>query len=899
MNTKRLLASLCGIAAACAFADIPLPEHPRPDWEREDWINLNGNWDFAFAKDGKAPEAFDMKIVVPFGWGSPLSGVPDKGDTGFYRRSVTVPSSWKGKRVFLVIGASDHDTTVTFDGCELGTHVGGYTPFEYELTDLVKWDGAQNVDIKVWDPSPGVASRGHFLYGKQGYGNARGIWQTVYLEARGETYAEAARFTSDIEESTVRADILLAAPAKPGLVCTIMLDGKKHEVPVEPGQMIVTKEIKLEKPRLWDLDSPNLYDVLVTLKAGDGASTDVVKSYFGFREIGVAENKATGASYVTLNGKPVYLQLTLDQSYHPEGWYTFPSDEFMKNEILISKNLGLSGNRVHIKAEIPRKLYWADKLGLLIQADVPCAWGEVTQQMFEEHWKCFREMVKRDFNHPSVYQWTLFNETWGLFSHKSPANEKGERRRVYDASARRSVAEAYMKAKFVDPTRIVEDNSPCNFDHIVTDVNTWHGYHPGYKWESVVAEACSKTFPGSKWNYAGGFVQGDEPMMNSECGNVWGYEGSTGDCDFTWDYHMMMNAFRRRLACSGWLYTEHHDVCNEWNGYVRFDRSPKYSGFEELFPGMTLADLHRDAYIPLDTELFRTFKPGERYDLPVDISLTTDKYAGKKLSASWQLVYRDGEGEFHSSETFSTVELGEATEWQNGRLVSLPVDLPSGTACGTVNVSLLADGKQIAKNFTCFRVKAENESDARPVSAQWSAGTTNVLDGLKFNGFGKGSFEYSLDVPEGEGKLVFRAEVASKRLNGKDARKSGDEGGDYMLGGGMKDRSRNSNSYPQTSDEKWEGEVKVYAGGELVATVKLPDDPADSRGILSWGAQKRDGRLREAGSYGYFVEAAIPASAVKDGKVSVKLESDGKGLAVYGPDFGRYPFGPHLSRVAK
>ena len=900
MKTIRIFVPALCVFAAAAAAAIPLPEHPRPDWERQDWVNLNGEWDFAFAKDGKAPEKYDRKIVVPFGWGSKLSGVPDEGDTGYYRRSVTVPSGWKGKRVFLVIGASDHDTTASFDGCKLGTHEGGYTPFEFELTPLVKWGEAQNVDIKVWDPPAAVAQSGHYLYGKQGYGNARGIWQTVYLEARGGSYAEAARFTSDIDSGTVRADILLAAPAKPGLKCTIALDGTNRVVEVEPGQMVVTEEIKLDSPRLWDLDHPNLYDVSLTLAPGEGGAADVVKTYFGFREIGTAENKATGSSYVTLNGRPVYMQLTLDQSYHPEGWYTFPSDEFMKNEILITKRLGLTGNRIHIKAEIPRKLYWADKLGVLIQADVPCAWGEASERMFDEHWKCFRDMVKRDFNHPSIYQWTLFNETWGLFSHRTPADAKGGRRRTYAEADQRSVARAYVKAGLLDPTRIIEDNSPCNEDHVVTDINTWHGYHPGYRWERVVADACAKTFPGSKWNYTGGFVQGREPMMNSECGNVWGYKGSTGDCDFTWDYHMMINAFRRRLACCGWLYTEHHDVCNEWNGYVRFDRTRKYSGFDELFPGMTLADLHREAYIPLDTELFRTFRPGDRYDLPVDVSLVTDRFAGRALSATWQLLYRDGEGEFRSSEVFGTVELGEAVAWQNGRLVELPVDLPAETACGTVNVTLLADGRPIARNFTCFRVKADGEQDARPVASEWSEGDAKVLGGLKHNGFGKGRFEYSLAAPGGEGKLVFRAEVSSKRKNGKDAAGSqAKDDGNYMLGGGLSDRSRNPNSYPQTSEWKWEGEVKVYADGKLLKTVALPDDPADSRGILSWGSQPRDGTLHEAGSYGYFVEAEIPPSAVKDGKVAIRLESDGKGLAVYGPDFGRYPFGPHLSRVAK
>ena len=896
VSARACIGVVALLAAFGAAGDIPLPEHPRPDWERSDWLNLNGPWDFRF--DGERDYA--RKITVPFGWGSPLSGVKDESDTAWYRRTVVVPAGWKGKRVFVVVGAADHTTTCTFDGEELGSHSGGYTLFEFELTDFVKWGEAQALAFKVWDPSAKVAQNGHYLYGKQGYGNARGIWQTVYLEARGETYAETARFTSVIAESTVRADIYLASPAKEGLACTITVDGETHAVETVPGQQVLTANIKLKEPRLWDLAHPNLYDVQIALTSGDGTA-DTVKSYFGFREVGTAANPATGTSYVTLNGKPVYLQLTLDQSYHPEGWYTFPSDEVMKKEILLSKKLGLSGNRVHIKVEVPRKLYWADKLGVLIQADVPCAWGQPTDALFEEHWNCFREMVKRDYNHPCVYQWTLFNETWGLFSNRREPDGNGglKDRRAYRADTQRKVAWAYLKAKYSDPTRLVEDNSPCNYDHVVTDVNSWHCYCTGYDWERRVMEACEKTAPGSGWNYVKGYVQGAEPMMNSECGNVWGYKGSTGDCDFTWDYHLMMNAFRRHLQCAGWLYTEHHDVCNEWNGYVRFDRSPKHSGFEELFPGMTLADLHAPAYVPLDLELFRVFRPGEKYELPVDVSLTTDAYAGQILAVQWQVLWRDAEGAFHATETFRTAPCGEAVPWQNGHLTLLPVALPDATACGTVNVTLLANDRPIAKNFTCFRTKADGECDARPTKAEWSIATTNVLDGLKHNGFGSGYFEYELDAPAGEGRLVFRAEVASKRLNGKDVPGATMPEGDYMLGGGAMDRSRNPNSYPQTSDDKWPGAVKIYAGGQLLRTVALEDDPADSRGILSWGAQKRDGVLREAGSYGYVVESEVPASAVKNGKVVIRLEAEKTGLAVYGPDFGRYPFGPHLCREGK
>ena len=168
---KGKMMVVAALLAGCSFAaEIPLPEHPRPDWERAEWMNLNGEWDFGF-EHGK----YDRKILVPFGWGCKLSGVKDEGDIGYYRRSVTVPAAWKGKRVFVVVGAADHTTTCTFAGETLGRHSGGYVPFEFELTEFVEWGKPQTLEFSVWDPSPKVAQDGHYLYGKQGYGNARGI----------------------------------------------------------------------------------------------------------------------------------------------------------------------------------------------------------------------------------------------------------------------------------------------------------------------------------------------------------------------------------------------------------------------------------------------------------------------------------------------------------------------------------------------------------------------------------------------------------------------------------------------------------------------------------------------------------------------------------------------------
>ena len=872
---KSELMTVLVMVSACAFAaEIPLPEHPRPDWERAEWMNLNGEWDFGFA-----PGKYDRKIIVPFGWGCKLSGVADEGDTGHYRRSVTVPAGWKGKRVFVVVGAADHDTTCTFDGANLGKHVGGYAPFEYELTEFVKWGEAQTLEFTIWDPPAKTARAGHYLYGKQGYGNARGIWQTVYLEARGEEYIESVRFYPNVREGRVSAVITLAQPAREGLKAQIDFDGVRQDVGFLPGTMTGMAMIKLAKPHLWTQEDPYLYAVKLSL--GD----DAVKTYFGFREVGVGRNP-NGDSYVTLNGKPVYLQLCLDQSYHPDGWYTFPTDEFMKNEILLSKRLGLAGNRVHIKVEVPRKLYWADKLGVLIQADVPCAWGDASEAMFEEHWKCFEGMVKRDFNHPSIYQWTLFNETWGLWSNRSLkmglAAGNGGRKREYRAWTQRKVAEAFRKAKALDPTRLVEDNSPCNHDHVITDVNTWHAYRPGYDWERTVREWCDGTFPGSQKNYIGGCVQRGEPMMNSECGNVWGYVRSTGDCDFTWDYHLMINAFRRHLKCGGWLYTEHHDVCNEWNGYVRYDRTKKYDGLDEL-AGMTLADFHRDAALFFagtpGRETGELVAPGQEVKIPVGVSFTTDKYAGMKLTLQ-------ADGVFY--------ELGKgAKSWQCEVLWTHSFVAPQEPTCGVVRFVLRADDKEIARNFWSFGVTNAAPAAVVASKAEWSGGTTNVLGGLKLNGFGKGFFEFELPAPAEGG--VFRAELSAKRKNGKDFAANEKRGGlDYMLGGGSYDRSKKPNSYPQTSEDKFPSNLKVYVGGKLVKEMTLPDDPADHRGILSWLSQPQDGHLYEAGSYGWIVEAPVAAEAVKDGKVTVRLEAD-HGLAVYGPKFGRYAFGPNVA----
>lgn len=900
--------------------NIPLPEHPRPDFMRSDWLNLNGHWNFMFDKENvgetqkwfENPNAFTKKILVPFPWGSKLSEVANEADIAWYARKIEIPESWKNKRIFVVVGASDWTTTGWLAGKPVGSNRGGYTPFEFELTSNITWGSEQNLVFKVDDSNLPFK-----LYGKQGYGDAKGFWQTVYLEARGSNYFDMIHFTPDIDQGKVKVEVSFNQPA--GKNTEIKVKFNTGEVQtfiakVKMGEKQTQFEIAIPNARLWNLDDPFLYETEVTL-ADEGKDMDEVSTYFGMRKISVTQLPGSDYPYIALNNKPIYLQLSLDQSYHPDGFYTFPSDEFMRDEILLSKRIGLNGNRIHIKVEVPRKLYWADKLGLLIMADVPNSWGEPDADMQKESEFAMRGMIKRDYNHPAIFSWILYNETWGLFSKK-------DGKRAYYPETQAWVADMYKKAKSLDQSRLIEDNSACNNDHVVTDLNSWHAYLPGYDWKKMLDETDANTYPGSTWNYIGGNKQGNEPMLNSECGNVWGYEGSTGDVDWSWDYHIMMNEFRMHPKMCGWLYTEHHDVINEWNGYYRFDRSHKFTGIEDLMPGMTLNDLHNPYYISTGSELCQTVVPSAKIEVPVYLSVLNDQLAATDLIVKAELCGWDNLGRF---ETYSNYTLNTPyTPWMTKNIGKLSIQMPAKQSVAVLRMSVeTLSGQVLTRNFTTFNIakgpSSRNETiqqNGKQVAlvrfapntftdSKWTLKQWNVLEGLKVNGAGSGFFEYKVTLPASlkaddlsSARII--AELSAKQLFGKDKPGSTKIDGDYMTGKGTNDPSLNPNSYPMTDEKKFPSIVKIFVNGNCLGSYNLEDDPADHRGILSWNSQKHDKTLKEAGSYGYLVEASIPSSLIKqsEGKdLLIRFEVDSAfpgGLAIYGENFGRYPIDPTI-----
>ena len=903
------------LLAALGVDSIPLPEHPRPDFQRQEWQNLNGSWQFRFDPEnaGEAQGWFrggppaTRPIVVPFPWGSPLSGVPDSANIGWYARTIEAPAGWKGRRVFLVIGAADWHTTAWLDGRRLGVHQGGYIPFEFELTPHLRPGERQQLVLRIDD-----APRAFKLEGKQGYGNARGIWQTPYLEARGATPLQVLHFSPDVAGKRVAVTARLLEKASRSL--TLALRFTNADLPpvtrsVPRGADRVTFEVPIPDPRLWSLEDPFLYEVDAAV--GD----DRVRSYFGMRTISVMNLPGTDYAYVALNGRPVYLQLALDQAYHPQGYYTFPSDDFVRDEIRRSKEIGLNGLRIHVKVDSPRKLYWADRLGMLIMADVPNSWGEPDPDMRGEIESTLRAMIQRDYNHPAIFAWVPFNETWGLM-------HKEGNRQVYRPETQQWVASIYRLAKQLDPTRLVEDNSVCcGRGHTETDINSWHAYLPGWEWEEHVRRWSDSTYPGSSWNFEPGYRQARQPNINSEFGNVWGYEGSTGDVDWSWDYHRAVNAFRRHPKIAGWLYTEHHDVINEWNGYWRYDRSEKETGLGELVDGMSLQDLHAPLYIAVGEQLSENVRPGQRVRVPLYASfLSGSRAPGDTLRLEAQLYGWNSLG--RKTTYWRTTRGVPYRPWMTGALDPLEVVMPDGPAVAVLAVVLRdTAGRGLHRNFTTFVVEGTAPAEARSrvlsfdparfAAAEWSLKQWNVMDGLKVNGAGSGFFEYRVPWPRGLRPaqletVTFVAEVSAKQLLGKDKEGAGRVAGDFMRGEGTFDPALNPNAYPMTDTTRFPSAVTVRVNGVVAGRRALGDDPADHRGILSWHHQLRDRRLREAGSYGELLEVALPREAVERaaaaGEVIVRLEVDATlpgGLAIYGRRFGRYPLDPTLVFVER
>ncbi|MFA0761416.1 MAG: hypothetical protein HZLCBSQH_001524 [Candidatus Fervidibacterota bacterium] len=925
-----VMSAMAGVASITSAEFVPKPEHPRPDFERTRWLNLNGVWEFAFdpndvgIKEGWfAPntQPFPLHIVVPFPWESKLSGVERKDYRGvaWYRRTFTVPKDWKGKRIWICFGAVDWHAMVWLNGERIGEHEGGYSEFRFDITDKVRFDVPNLLVVRATDPTDPILPTGKQV---GWYTPTSGIWQTVWLEATGQVCVKKFRIIPIADKRHVptgemRFEVQLDWESgaegwrEPVIVEVHSPDRKFWRVQARamPKQEAVTLTVKVPDPKFWTPETPYLYDAEIVVRSGRSATErvhDFVRTYFGIRTIAWGTGQGTrgmGHSFVLLNGKPIYIRGALDQSFNPDGIYTAPGDEFLRRDIELAKAAGFNMLRIHIKADEPRRLYWADKLGILIQQDVPNTWlitrrdAPYTPENAERACKAFeqtvRDLIERDFNHSSIYCWTVFNEEWGIGNLQTAPKEH----RID------WVLKMVELVRRLDPTRLVQDNT--GWAHLVTDLNSFHWYGrdvDGFRlhYRRINDERVK---PDNDWNYIAGYKQRGEPFVNNE----FGYVGAgDGDSDWSWGNLFVVNAMRSCEKLVGYTYTELTDIEWEHNGVYNYDRSPKEFGYDFWAPGMTVCDVFAEDFLVLDVPAIKHAKPSERVKVPVLFSHMSGKHESG-LTLKWQVRWIDRFGNMREGKIQSR-RCPKTPAYKLTPLGEISFALPNEPSLVTL-VAWLEDakGKRVHINYTQWWVRSEKGLpraevlDATTLALRFSPNDWSEsqfseqsmpdvpVDG-KHYGRGHGFVEYRLKLPND----VLLDKVQSLTLICEVAAKAGREKVDWA-------ERVNPQDYPQTDGKKFPTTVEVAINGVKVATWNLPDDPADARGVLShW-------RGIERGSYGYLMRTEINLNSPEGVAIVNRWRETGQlairftvpwnavhrgGMAIYGETMGCYPVEP-------
>lgn len=543
--------------------------YPRPQLQREAWVNLNGLWSYEVTDqqtDKKNVKYSEGEILVPFSIESSLSGVQRTflpTDKLWYKREFTIPSNWKRQDVILHFGAVDYEANLWINGKKVGSHKGGNNPFQFNITKYLKRSGVQTIELSVVDPTDTESiSRGKQQLNQQGiwYTPVSGIWQTVWMEAVGDTYIEQVLPTADIDDMEVELDFDLEGAKGNEDVVIEVLDGDKviKTIKQELEDDVI---VDMEGATLWSPTSPKLYNINVTLLR-KGKELDKVKSYFAMRKVESKKDEC-GYNRVFLNNEPIFQFGTLDQGWWPDGLLTPPSEEAMLWDMVQLKEMGFNTIRKHIKVEPEQYYYYADSLGIMMWQDMVS--GFATTRSGDEHvaphdrddWNApaahsaqwqgeMFEMIDRLRFYSSITTWVVFNEGWG----------------------QHNTVEIVNKVMDYDESRVINGVTGWT-DRGVGDMYDVHNYPvtsmiiPDYNGDriSVLGE-----FGGYGWAI-------DGHLWNASKRN-WGYKNIEGAMALMENYGRLLYDLKNLIAqgLSAAIYTQTTDVEGEVNGLMTYDR---------------------------------------------------------------------------------------------------------------------------------------------------------------------------------------------------------------------------------------------------------------------------------------------------------------------------------------
>jgi len=568
---------------------IPRKEYPRPQFERTDWMNLNGEWNFKFDQENKGEKEkwfegadFDKKIIVPFTYETKASGIGEEKfcPNVWYQKKIEIPTQYKNKKILLHFQAADYITKLWVNGMFVGERKGGQVAFSFNITDYLAESNELNIVVKNEDSQSCFQPRGKQRWIDNSYEcwyvQTTGIWQTVWLEFLNEVHLQSVKITPNIDTESVEFTYELSGNSDPALVLRTSISFKGQQIKTVDQSVIrttqtfttnITSEFHHWRVFHWSPGAPNLYDVEFTLMKDDEV-IDQVRSYFGMRKISVENGN------VLLNNIPLYQRLILDQGYWKDSHLTPPSEEAILEDIDKILEMGFNGVRKHMKVEDQRFLYWADKKGLLVWSEMAATYefSDEAVQSFTEEWL---EVVKQHYNHPSIITWTPFNESWGV-------------KNIYTDRKQQKFTEAiYHLTKAIDSMRPVIVND--GWEHTVSDILTLHDYVEygdeflnRYKDKQKIVNN-EIAFNKFKHAMAQGYEYKGQPIIISEYGGIafnsekgWGYGDQVeSEKDFLYRYESITQAIKDTSYISGYCYTQITDVQQEVNGLLNEEREPK------------------------------------------------------------------------------------------------------------------------------------------------------------------------------------------------------------------------------------------------------------------------------------------------------------------------------------